>query len=65
MSRRHNEIAGINWQQVDVRKMDQIPSQSIDVAFEKGTLDVWIYGDPWDPPVDVLDNTARYVREVR
>lgn len=65
MSKRHAEIAGIIWQQGDVRQMDQIPSESIDVAFDKGTLDVWIHGSPWDPPDDVLDNTARYVREVR
>ncbi|ERF70801.1 hypothetical protein EPUS_08988 [Endocarpon pusillum Z07020] len=64
MSKRHSKIAGILWQQGDVRQMDQIPSESIDVAFDKGTLDVWIHGSPWDPPDDVLDNTARYVREV-
>ncbi|RMZ76195.1 hypothetical protein DV737_g4933, partial [Chaetothyriales sp. CBS 132003] len=45
-------------------RMDQIPSESVDVAFDKGTLDAMIYGSPWDPPDEVLDNTGRYVREV-
>ena len=65
MSKRHADVEGINWKQVDVRRMDQIPSESIDVAFDKGTLDAMIHGSPWDPPDDVLDNTGKYVREVR
>jgi hypothetical protein len=65
MSKRHAETEGIVWEQVDVRQMDQIPSESIDVAFDKGTLDVWIHGSLWDPPDDVRDNTGRYVQEVR
>ncbi|KAL8993898.1 MAG: hypothetical protein Q9188_007209 [Gyalolechia gomerana] len=52
------------FQQADVRQMDQIPSESVDVAFDKGTLDAMIYGSPWDPPDEVLDNTGRYIREV-
>lgn len=65
MSKRHANTPGITWKQLDVRQMNEIPSQSIDVAFDKGTLDVWVHGSPWDPPDDVLENTGRYVREVR
>ncbi|RMZ90803.1 hypothetical protein DV736_g1964, partial [Chaetothyriales sp. CBS 134916] len=64
MSRRHRDIEGITWQHADVRQMDQISSESVDVAFDKGTLDAMIYGSPWDPPDEVLDNTGRYVGEV-
>ncbi|KAJ3580367.1 hypothetical protein NPX13_g185 [Xylaria arbuscula] len=44
--------------------MDTIHSQSIDVAFDKGTLDAMIHGSPWTPPPDVVDNTGRYMREL-
>ncbi|KAI1293216.1 S-adenosyl-L-methionine-dependent methyltransferase [Xylaria venustula] len=64
MTRRHAGIKGIEWQQVDIRQMDAIPSQSIDVAFDKGTLDAMIHGSPWTPPPDVVDNTSRYMREL-
>lgn len=64
MSKRDNDIEGINWKQVDVRQMDEIPSKSVDIAFDKGTLDSMMYGSPWDPPDEVLHNTGRYIREV-
>ena len=44
--------------------MDDISTDSVDVAFDKGTLDAMIYGSPWDPPDEVLDSTGRYIREV-
>lgn len=65
MSSRDTDTEGINWKQADVRQMDQIPSDSVDIAFDKGTLDAMIHGSPWDPPDEVLDNTGRYIREVR
>lgn len=65
MSHKHESIGGITWKHADVRQMDQIPSESIDVAFDKGTLDAMIYGSPWDPPDEVRDNISRYMREVR
>ncbi|KAI0179903.1 S-adenosyl-L-methionine-dependent methyltransferase [Hypoxylon sp. FL1284] len=64
MSKRHADIAGIRWEQMDVRHMDGIPSQSIDVAFDKGTLDAMIHGSPWSPPPDVQQNTGQYLKEV-
>ncbi|OCT54692.1 Methyltransferase type 11 [Cladophialophora carrionii] len=64
MSKRHADVGGITWLHGDVRQMDQIPSQSVDVAFDKGTLDAMIHGSPWSPPDEVLENTGRYVREV-
>lgn len=65
MSLKHGNIEAITWKQTDVRSMDQISTESVDVAFDKGTLDAMIYGSPWDPPDEVLDNTGRYIREVR
>ena len=65
MSLKHGNVGGINWKHADVRCMNQIPSESVNVAFDKGTLDAMIYGSPWDPPDEVLDNTGRYIREVR
>ena len=65
MSKRHADVGGITWKHADVRQMDEMPSESVDVAFDKSTLDAMIYGSPWDPPDEVLDNTGRYIREVR
>lgn len=64
MSERHAAIRGIEWRQADVRNMNTVRSRSVDVAFDKGTLDAMIHGSPWNPPVDVLENTGRYIREV-
>ncbi|KAL8719304.1 MAG: hypothetical protein Q9225_003668 [Loekoesia sp. 1 TL-2023] len=65
MSKRDTDTEGINWKQADVREMDQIPSESVDIAFDKGTLDAMVHGSPWHPPDEVLDNTGRYIREAR
>lgn len=65
MSKRHADIGGIEWVQGDVRRMNMLESGSVDVAFDKGTLDAMIYGSPWDPPGDVRENTGAYMREVR
>jgi hypothetical protein len=46
----------------DIRK--QVPDASVDVAFDKGTLDAMISGSPWGPPDDVLQNTTCYIDEV-
>lgn len=64
MSSRHADIKGIEWRLQDVTKMDSVPSGSIDVAFDKGTLDAMIHGSPWSPPQDVVDMTAAYIQEV-
>ncbi|PNS14796.1 Queuine tRNA-ribosyltransferase-like protein [Sphaceloma murrayae] len=55
----------IDWLRLDVRDMVAIGSATVDVAFDKGTMDAMIHGSPWDPPDDVLENTARYMDEVR
>jgi hypothetical protein len=45
--------------------MKEIEDGSIDVAFDKGTLDAMICGSPWSPPDEVLENSRstwkRYV----
>ncbi|KAH8674001.1 hypothetical protein BX600DRAFT_433598 [Xylariales sp. PMI_506] len=64
MSKRHEGEPGIEWKQMDLRQMDGIESKSIDVAFDKSTLDAMIYGSPWSPPEQVRDNTSRYIREI-
>jgi hypothetical protein len=65
MSKHYAKTEGIEWKQMDVRKMEEIPSYSIDVTFDKGTLDAMIYGSEWDPPDEVCENTGQYMREVR
>lgn len=55
---------GISWLHGDVRNLVEVPDNSIDVAFDKGTLDAMIYGSPWDPPDEVKENTALYMNEV-
>ncbi|KAJ6442708.1 endothelin-converting enzyme [Purpureocillium lavendulum] len=64
MSRRHADVPGIRWQLMDVCHMDRLPARSIDVAFDKGTLDAMIHGSPWSPPQDVVEHTAAYIQEV-
>ncbi|KAF9869405.1 hypothetical protein CkaCkLH20_13122 [Colletotrichum karsti] len=65
MKSRHQPLGGIEWRWADVRDMpDAAPTKSIDVAFDKGTMDAMIHGSPWSPPDDVKDNTSRYLREV-
>ncbi|KAH7233074.1 S-adenosyl-L-methionine-dependent methyltransferase [Fusarium tricinctum] len=64
MTERHKDIAGIEWGRVDVRDMPSIDTGSIDVAFDKGTLDAMIYGSPWSPPDEVRENTSKYLKEV-
>lgn len=58
---------GIEWMVQDVCQMDAIESQTIDVAFDKGTLDSMIdgRGSLISPPDEVLEMTSRYIREVR
>jgi len=66
MSQRHAEVEGITWRWADVRDTrEQAHDGSVDVAFDKGTLDAMIHGSPWDPPEQVREDTARYMREVR
>ncbi|CCT72642.1 uncharacterized protein FFB20_01333 [Fusarium fujikuroi] len=64
MTERHKDITGIQWSRVDVRDMPSIETGSIDVTFDKGTLDAMIYGSPWNPPDEVRENTSRYLKEV-
>ena len=64
MKSRHPDD-GVEWSVADVRDMPGIPSNSIDVAFDKATLDAMIYGSAWSPPDDVMENTGKYMNEVR
>lgn len=65
MKNRHSSIPGIEWRRLDFRDMDSVASRSVDVAFDKSGLDAMIHGSPWNPPQEVRDNTAAYLREVR
>lgn len=66
MKDRHSSIPGIEWRRLDFRDMDSVASGwSVDVAFDKSGLDAMIHGSPWNPPQEVRDNTAAYLREVR
>jgi hypothetical protein len=64
MRTRHANTPQVVWQVGDVRNMTGIASKSVDVAFDKGTLDAMIHGSPWSPPVDVLENSGKYINEV-
>lgn len=64
MAERHSKLEGIEWKHMDVRNMVGIPDKSIDVAFDKGTLDAMIHGSPWSPPHEVKENTSKYLKEV-
>lgn len=64
MKSKHADKPQVEWTVGDVRNMVAIESKTVDVAFDKGTLDAMIHGSPWSPPDDVLDNTGRYINEV-
>lgn len=64
MTRRHSEISGIEWKWADVRNLEMLADESVDVALDKGTLDAMVYGSGWNPPDEVKVNTGRYMREV-
>lgn len=58
---------GVEWKVQDVTQMVDIASKTIDVAFDKGTLDSMVdgRGSLVSPSDEVLDMTSRYIREVR
>ncbi|KAK4616181.1 EEF1A lysine methyltransferase 4 [Fulvia fulva] len=64
MSSCHAVDSGIEWRWADIRDMKHICAASVDVAFDKGTMDAMIHGSPWSPPDDVLNNTERYINEL-
>ncbi|KAF2102820.1 S-adenosyl-L-methionine-dependent methyltransferase [Rhizodiscina lignyota] len=53
MRERYADDSGIEWKCADVRALPE-PAGSVDVAFDKGTLDAMIFGSPWDPPETVM-----------
>lgn len=67
MTQENAGIEGVEWKFQDVCQMDDIPSKTIDVAFDKGTLDAMVDGltSLLSPTDEVLDLTGRYMREVR
>jgi hypothetical protein len=64
MKSRHEGQNGVTFQVGDVRDMKDIETGSIDVAFDKGTLDAMIFGSPWSPPEETLGNSGKYMKEV-
>tara|TARA_R110002003_G_scaffold6_2_gene273 strand:+ start:513 stop:827 length:315 start_codon:yes stop_codon:yes gene_type:complete len=64
MKSRHKDKPQVEWKVGDVRDMTEIATKSVDVAFDKGTLDAMIHGSPWSPPDEVMENTGRYINEV-
>jgi hypothetical protein len=64
MKSRHSDKPQVEWRVGDVRNMIEVNTESVDVAFDKGTLDAMIYGSPWSPPEEVLENSGKYMKEV-
>ena len=64
MTERHSQTAGIQWKRMDVRNMHGIADKCIDIAFDKGTLDVMVHGSPWTPPDAVKEDASAYMKEV-
>ncbi|KAK0750660.1 hypothetical protein B0T18DRAFT_437773 [Schizothecium vesticola] len=60
----HASIPGIEWRRLDMRDMDSVASGFVDVAFDKSGFGAMIHGSPCNPPQEVRDNTAAYLREV-
>jgi hypothetical protein len=64
MKSRHSDKPQVEWKVGDVRNLADFESKSVDVAFDKGTLDAMIYGSPWSPPEEVMDNSGQYMKAV-
>ena len=64
MKSRYSDKPEVEWKMGDVRAMIDFDAKSVDVAFNKGTLDAMIYGDPWSPPEEVMNNSGKYISEV-
>lgn len=64
MKLRHAAHPQVQWIVGDVRDMTALDSASVDVAFDKGTLDAMIHGSPWSPPEEVMENSGKYMNEV-
>ncbi len=63
MKLKYSDLEEATWLVMDVRDL-QLPDNSVDVAIDKGTLDVMMHGSVWDPPPDVLSNVGKYVDQV-
>jgi len=55
---------GMQWNCLDMRDLNEIPSQSIDVAFDKGTMDAMIETTACEPELGVKQNISQYIREI-
>jgi uncharacterized protein YbjT (DUF2867 family) len=64
MKSRYEGQPQVEWIVGDLRDMAAIDTASVDVAFDKSTLDAMIYGSPWNPPNEVMENSGRYMSEV-
>ena len=62
MAERHSNVVGIEWKHMDVRNLVDVASDTIEVAFNKSTLDAMIYGCPWGSQ-EVRANTGSYLKE--
>lgn len=61
MSLKYRDIGDITWQHANIRCVDLISSESMDFAFDKGTLNAMIHGSPWDPPDEIIESTGRHI----
>lgn len=52
------------WLIMDIRDL-QFDDNCVDIAVDKGTLDTFLHGSPWDPPDDVRENVRKYIDNVR
>ncbi|KAF4632269.1 hypothetical protein G7Y89_g5857 [Cudoniella acicularis] len=63
MKIKYSYLESARWAVMDVRDL-QLPDSDIDIAIDKGLVDVMIHGSLWDPPADVRENIRKYVQEV-
>lgn len=57
----------MKWFVMDVRNMNELPSQSYDIIIDKGTLDVFLCGkdeDVWDPSSKARDDVNQELDQV-
>lgn len=64
MAAMFKEYEDIQWKVADVRRMSDFKDGEFDVAIDKSTLDAMIWGNVWNPPDEVIQNTSAYTNEV-
>lgn len=66
IERMRTSCKNMQWEVMDVRKMEKILSSSIGIVLDKGTLDVFLCNEKsvWDASEEAQSNIKQYMDEI-